>query len=219
MLGYISARYGAQPGPGTCVLRTDDLSQPTHWRAWGGNPPGFNVPLADPYGSGFDPAAHACLPVSPNTLSSVVRTVVWNSTSRSSWQSGRSAGTAVYSLSDDGVNWSEQQPLARAETPSGACQEILNYPVVVDPADPAATGAGGPASEPPVTPNFDHPGRSSYLYFTRQNRTAPDCAQSTNRDLVRVPIQLQQRRTTLEEGLLGGDYGYRRQDCHRGLAR
>jgi hypothetical protein len=121
---------------------------------------------------------------------------------------GALGGSAVFSLSDDGVNWSEQQLLSAPETPVGGCQEILNYPVLLDPTDPAATGSSLPAAEPVVTPNFDHPGRSSYLYFTRQNRVAPGCAQSVNRDLVRIPIQLQQRRATLEEGLLGGDYGY-----------
>ena len=43
------------------------------WRAWGGNPPSFNVPMIDPYGGGFDPAEHTCTPVAPNTLTSVVR--------------------------------------------------------------------------------------------------------------------------------------------------
>ena len=208
MLGFISGRYGAQLGPGTCVLRTDDLSQVDHWRAWGGYPVGFNVSLVDPYGPAFDPAQHACLPIARNTLTSIVRTVVWNRYLKKFMAIGSSGEDAVYSFSDDLINWSEQQPLASVETPSGACQEILHYPAVVDPADPAASGAGGAASEPPVTPNFDHPGRSSYLYFTRQNRTTPDCAQTTNRDLVRVPIRLQQRRTTLEEGLVGGDYGF-----------
>ena len=208
LMGYISARYNAQPGPGNCLLRTDDLAQPSHYLAWGGNPPGFNIPMTDPYGSGFDPAAHACSPVSPNTLSSVVRLIGWNRYLEKFMAIGAIGGTAVFSLSDDGVNWSEQQLLAAPETPPGECSEILNYPVLMDPTDPAATGASGPAIEPPVTPNFDHPGRTGQLYFTRQNRTAPGCAQSTNRDLVRIPIQLQQRRTTLEEGLLGGDYGY-----------
>ena len=121
---------------------------------------------------------------------------------------GALGGTAVFSLSDDGVNWSEQQLLAAPETTPGGCPERLSYPAILDPSDPAATGASGPLTEPPVTPNFDHPGRSGYLYFIRQNRTAPECAQSIDRDLVRIPVQLQQRRTTLEEGLLGGDYGY-----------
>jgi hypothetical protein len=208
MLGYISARYNAQPGPGNCLLRTTDLSDPTSWRAWGGTPPGFNIPMTDPYGGGFDPAAHACTPVSPSTLSSVVRLVVWNRYLEKFMAVGTLGGTAVFSLSDDGVNWTEQQLLAAPETPAGGCLEILHYPVLMDPSDPAASGAAGPVTEPEVTPNFDHPGRSSYLYFTRQNRIAPGCAQSTNRDLVRIPVQLQQRRTTLEEGLLGGDYGY-----------
>ena len=36
VLGYVSKAYNAQRGPGNCLLRTDDLSDPTRWRAWGG---------------------------------------------------------------------------------------------------------------------------------------------------------------------------------------
>jgi hypothetical protein len=207
LLSLISSGYGAQQY-GTCVLRTHDLSQPTAWRAWGGSPQGWNVPLVDPYSGSFNPADHVCQPVSPWTITFLApRALVWNRYLEKFMAVFSGLGAVRYSLSDDLTNWSQPQLLVQPETPPGECAQGAGYPTLLDPGDPAKDGFDATV-EPPVTPNFDHPGRHPYLYMARANHAADCAAYTPDRDLVRVPLRLAQRRATLKNGLIDPITGY-----------
>jgi hypothetical protein len=210
MLSQISEPHGAQQY-GVCVLRTNDLSDPDSWRAWGGYQPGWNVDLVNPYPSApANPGDHVCKPVSPATLTTMnPRDLLWNRYLNKFMVIGNNGGL-MYSLSDDLINWSEQQVLmTNGPTAPGACTEGGSYGTLLDKTDPANPGNPSPilADEPVVTPNLDHPGRNPYLFFTRPNTGA--CQQVTlDRDIVRVPIRLEQRRSILDGGITGTDDSY-----------
>ena len=73
------------------------------------------------------------LPVARNTLTSVARIVVWNRYLEKFMAIGSLGEDAVFSFSDDLLNWSEQQLLAAVETPSRRL-----------PGDPSLPDAGRP---------------------------------------------------------------------------
>jgi hypothetical protein len=59
---------------GACILRTNDLTDPTSWRAWDRRSGGFTAQLAvNPYLSPVaDPSAHVCTPVTNMTYISLL---------------------------------------------------------------------------------------------------------------------------------------------------
>ena len=230
MLSTISSPVldGSVQKAGVCVLRTADLSNPQSWRAWGGSPPGWQVQLVDPYGPSVNPADHVCTPVSGRTLKTLfARSITWNTYLKKFMLIGTDGGASdklvKYSLSDDLVNWSHLQPLVdpdASQQPTECDEAGAGYPALLDHQDPAANATGetsGVNGEPPVTPNFDHPGRRPHLYFTRFNQVPtnepPDLqcktgGDNSDRDLARIPLQLEQRRATLLNGLIDPEYGF-----------
>jgi hypothetical protein len=82
-----------------------------------------------------------------------------------------------YSFSDDLVTWSQRRLLLAAQLPwTVRCngQRPIAYPAALDPAS--------------TSRNFETTGNRFYLYFTRFNG---GCELTSDRDLVRVPIQLE----------------------------
>ena len=200
---------------GVCIMQADTLgADPGAWRPWDGTSvPGTGPALRrtwlNPYTNPVDPAdkaaltPHTCAIASPSTLASFTpRSLTFNQF-LGKWMlvgTGSAGPRGIYySLSDDLVSWSAQEPL----------MTIPDTPIATDPASQAnCTGAGDPhwpayayssildPSDPSV--NFDHPGRTPYLYMTRFNRVSwvppaagvPSgiCVPDGSRDLVRVPI-------------------------------
>jgi len=186
--GYYYARFGAYTPPPTsgslCVMRTQTLSDPSSWLAWDGN--AFALQMTDPY---TNPPTSFCA----NNPANV--TVPWESLTFNTYlnkfmmlglDSDYSGGTPVncgfhFALSPDMVNWSAQQLIAPAYVPApsqcqapnaGGLAGSFAYASIIDPND--------------TTTNFEAPGRTAYIYYTRFNDN------TENRDLVRVPVLITQ---------------------------
>jgi hypothetical protein len=205
---------------GICVFRTtrQGLADPTSWRAWGGTAPkDYKVQMIDPYQSTDSPANHVCDPVSPGNLNMSPRSLTYNTYLQKYMLVGGSNGNVYYSLSDDLINWSDTQLLAKG-TAGGTCppeDPLGGYPSILDPNDPAkdSTPDNPNILFPQGNPNFDHPSRSPYLYNVRNNlnRSQSGCPHAAdNVSLVRVPIRFAQQQATLEGsgGLTDPNTGY-----------
>jgi len=173
---------------GACLMRTKTLADPSSWRAWDGS--GFDLHLASPYVTGT--ATEACdflqMPDGPlmDTVSSLTYNTyldrymavgIWGD-----WVDGKLVCGVYLSLSFDLIHWSHIQLITKAlswcesdPTTPGLLETVqIGYPSIIDHAD--------------STTNFERPGRTPYLYYTRFNDGGLD------RDLVRVPLTF-----TLEE--------------------
>ncbi len=167
----------AQKG-GTCLYRSDDVSDPTHWRAWDGN--GFNVVVnATAYrDANIDPRQHICTPVFKNDPSSWTYNTVLNQYIAVVGINEGGEGFG-YVFSNDMIHWSEPQLLMqttlKAYQASRRGSNVVGqtYPSIID---PQSAGL-----------NFEYSGSNPYLYFTRFN---PKAGNWHNRDLIRVPLQV-----------------------------
>jgi hypothetical protein len=163
---------------GACVMRTRTLNDPASWRAWDGN--GFDLALTSPYVTGSQ--SSVCYFVANQltdnlTYNTYLDRYMLLSTAIIDADGQQECGILL-SLSLDLIHWSEAQLLAPAQlvwcemdpqTPGLLDPEIIAYPTIIDHED--------------STINFERPGRTAYLYYTRFNGgIGPD------RDLVRVPV-------------------------------
>jgi hypothetical protein len=181
--------HGAQEW-GICLMRTANLADPTSWRAWDGT--GFGVRFINPYLEPNEPpSAHVCQVLSPGllpynnsslTYSTYLQKYVFVGVSEKVDPStGATVGGFYYSLSDDLINWSEQQLLMEGVlTWRHRCgnEDPVLYPALLDPSSPDR--------------NFETVDRRPYLYFTRYNYQYWDpgtCWMSLDRDLLRIPIE------------------------------
>jgi hypothetical protein len=175
---------------GACSMRTTSLGDPASWRAWNGS--SFSLPLTSPYVAGSDVPACEFLDTPDGELMHVVASLTYNTYldrymavgEWGQWVDSQTLICGFYlSLSTDLIHWSDIQLLARAKT---GCEDTggpgappmlepvrVQYPSIIDHAD--------------NTTNFERPGRTPYLYYTRHNA-------GLDRDLVRVPLTF-----TLEE--------------------
>jgi hypothetical protein len=168
---------------GLCAMRTKTLDDPASWRAWDGS--GFNQPLTSPYVAGGD--VPECESV--ETTSGGARGLTYNTylerymlvDEHVSWETGEEVCGFTFSTSLDLIHWSEHQLITPArigcdtdDTTPGQLEPVRTYyPSIIDHED--------------STTNFERPGRTPYLYYTRHNG-------GLDRDLVRVPLTF-----TLEE--------------------
>jgi hypothetical protein len=209
--------------PGICVMRTDQLGDPGSWLGWGFRSDSpqlrFQNSFINPYVLTTEPAEkHTCQP----TGGVGARSLTYNTYLKKYMLLSSYGGSAppdpgtYYQLSDDLINWSQPQLLMKSQavpTDQGGCTEPepISYPSFLDPDDPART------SEPAINPNgwrnFDHPGRTPYVYFTQGKRDpSSTCkirqitAGGTTRsdiDLARLRIDLRnQRQADLENGVV-----------------
>lgn len=161
-----------------CVMRTQTLDDPGSWRAWDGT--GFNLQMTSPY---TGPAPALCGAVAGNYVSQL--TLTYNTYLEKYLVIGGSAqgGPAesvcgfFYSLSSDLIHWSPLRLVREAHVPWWSQCLVsptiaATYPSFIDPND--------------ATENFERPGQTPYLYYTRFND------QSLDRDLVRVPVTITQ---------------------------
>lgn len=183
--------HGAQKS-GICLLRTDNLDDPTTWRAWDGS--GFGASFINPYvDTVADPAAHVCEPVSSATSGPLrgleLYGLVYNTyiNAYMAWgaamkdPTGKIAGF-YYSLSNDLMHWTEPTLLMKAEIPmvSHVCgdPDPVRDASLIDPTTP--------------TRSFETIGRNPYLYMTRFNYFydgSGNCSMTLDRDLIRIPIE------------------------------
>jgi hypothetical protein len=170
---------------GVCAMRTKTLDNPASWRAWDGS--GFNLPLTSPYVAGGD--VPECESV--ETTSGGARGLTYNTylerymlvDEHVSWETGEEVCGFTFSTSLDLIRWSEHQLITPArigcdtdDTTPGQLEKVRTYyPSIIDHED--------------STINFERPGRTPYLYYTRNNQGF-----WLDRDLVRVPLTF-----TLEE--------------------
>ncbi|MFQ5651666.1 MAG: FlgD immunoglobulin-like domain containing protein [bacterium] len=162
---------------GVTTMRTQDLSDPTSWRAWDGT--GYTVQFVNPYTeTGLDPANHIVQPIGNGNIEKMQGSLSW-STYFNKWlvvggaQKGGVWGF-YYSISDDLINWVTRKIIMTGNlliNPKHATgEDVLAYPSVIDHAD--------------TTRNFEQIGQEAYLYFTRIHPTS-----LYDRDLVRIPIR------------------------------
>lgn len=152
----------------SCLLRTEDLADPTAWRAWNGT--AFSLPAVDPYVTAD--VAPACAPIAPAPISGLT----WHPELElfiavgGFAQFGQDGQYAL--VSPDLFSWSQPifiQPAAfvfNSDTPP-----FEPYATLIDHASAAAS--------------FDTIGNTPHLYFTRINDPI-----TLDFDVVRVPLEI-----------------------------
>jgi hypothetical protein len=130
--------------PGVCIMRTGDITDPSSWRAWGGET--FNVSFASPYtlAPGTE-ADHIC--VVTNLPNCPLGSMVWSNylgqyvaTMDCSLQSGSQFYLAT---SDDMITWSAAQPLySGKDLPQNVSKVVtsMTYPAFIDPVEASREG-------------------------------------------------------------------------------
>lgn len=162
---------------GTCVMRTRTLDRPDSWRAWDGKT--FSHQFLDPYRASPAPD-HFCKPLA-NTwqFSRVVYSTHlrrWVATGMAT-PDGPARGVFFYATSKDLVNWSPITRLLEVElVGTFDCSDAnpVAYPALIDPTSPSRT--------------FQTIGHTAYLYYTQFNYV--NCRMTLDRDLVRVPVEI-----------------------------
>ena len=152
----------------SCLLRTENLADPTAWRAWDGE--GFNIAAVDAYATSED--GTGCAKVAPAPISGLV------------WSPDLEVFLAVGGFTQFGVNghyllvsrdlftWSHPVFIAPAEfTYSADNPPFKPYVTLIDHDSSAAS--------------FDTVGSTPYLYFTRMNDPL-----ALDFDLMRVQLSI-----------------------------
>ena len=154
-----------------CLMRTDTLNDPASWRAWDGT--GFNDHMESPYVTG-NPAVPTCAPLNVGGASLTYNSYLGQYMAVDN--GGDPCGIYLW-LSPDLIHWGRPQLITQARW--WGCENVsqtplepgwAQYTAIIDHADP--------------TPNFERPGRTPYLYYTRFNEGG-----GLDRDLVRVPLK------------------------------
>jgi hypothetical protein len=168
-----------------CVMRTDNLDDPSSWRYWDGN--GFNGQFVNPYIEAVDANPPTCArPADPDLAAGLVESVTYNTVLEKYIAVGMSAHPTTtperlmwgiyYSVSDDLLDWSRRRLLLEvpmvASVADPGSELIYAYPVLIDPDSPSI--------------NFDTNDDELYLYVSKFNFGGG----SLDRDLVRYPLQL-----------------------------
>ena len=188
--GYYYSMFFAIPLPdepaarGTCLMRTDNLSDPQSWRAWDGND--FTITMPSPYDTQGNPAPTGkphCSFVSPETISDLNGSLTFNSylgkyilvgSGVSSVNRALTCGT-YFALSDNLINWSKPQLMMAGKLPYPPCSTDGNpngsiiYPSLIDHKDTSI--------------NFVNTGQTFYLYYVLWN-------DGLDRDLIRISVKL-----------------------------
>lgn len=156
----------------SCLLRTENLADPTAWRAWDGE--GFNLAAVDAYTS--SESATGCAKVAPAPISGLV------------WNPEHEIFIAVGGFTQFGVNGHYLL----------ASRDLLSWshPVLIAPAE-FTYSADNPPFKPYATlidhdssaASFDTIGSTPYLYFTLMNDPM-----ALDFDLIRVQLSITSNR-------------------------
>ncbi|KAB0266616.1 hypothetical protein [Microvirga brassicacearum] len=187
---FIFADHYKAQRRGNCLIRTQNLADPSSWRAWDGE--GFGASFIDPFrDSNADPEAHVCAPVAPATFGRMIGGMVKRRGGdevlavfgdRRKGEGGQVEEGIFAATSRDLVKWSKPSLVMKAELLwDKSCDEphAYFYPSLID---PRAT-----------TFSFEDFGDSGFLYLTRYQ--LKDCKVTWDRDLVRVPVTLKPSRS------------------------
>jgi hypothetical protein len=168
----------------TCLMRTDDLSDPSSWRHW--TPGGFTGQFADPFRDDLNALRISeCLPISFDAVAQMYEGITWNTslgqyiligTSNDPQRDPNPFGF-YYAISEDLTAWPRRQPLLEARLPWRATgqQTTYLYPTLID--------------HDSDSRNFETTGDTAYLYYTRLNFGSGNL----DRDLMRVPVAIHGR--------------------------
>lgn len=160
----------AKNGPqGTCVIRTQTLSDPTSWRAWDGS--AFNLQMIDPYTGPPSPLCTSVLSPALGQPTLTYNTYLAKYMIVGGSQGGNICG-AAYSLSSDLIHWSAPQLLRTAAQCQSGVNVVDVYFSLIDHSDSSV--------------NFETADSALYLYYTRFNTGLG----TLDRDLVRVPMSI-----------------------------
>jgi hypothetical protein len=168
-----------------CLMRTDDLTDPTSWRFWDGS--SFAGQFVDPYlNPPANPNEHICaaMDLEGATIGATMNESITYNTYLERYVlvglsadhlGGREVWGIYYSFSDDLLHWTRRKLLAEMPLPwtvanAGSDMSIL-YPSLLDPDSQAR--------------NFETSGKTGYLYFTRNNHGHG----SLDRDMIRVAVE------------------------------
>jgi hypothetical protein len=194
--GYYHAFFWAEAEGeqrrGACLMRTPQLADPGAWRAWDGHD--FTVRFIDAYAEPTtDGTRHSCAPVAEGRLTSSVssltldrasgRYIALMATERP--VPGDGAVTGIFAAgSTDLVHWSEPRLVWRAGLlfKYRCGDDVVFYPSLLDPISPSR--------------NFEDAGERAYIYFTDLHLQS--CHIDTDRDLVRVPVDIRWTHAGLE---------------------
>jgi hypothetical protein len=190
---------------GMCVVRTNNLETTSPWTVFAGLR-GY-IGLVNPYPTQpSDPTQYACTPVSSSSLAFGVRSLTYNTYlgkymavgtgAKTNPASGATVNGVYYSLSDDLINWTDSQLLLETT----ACEPSVIYPSILDPQDDAAAATGS------QNPNFDHPKRTPYVYFTRGLKDGS--CNGAGGDLARLGIKFEQRQANMDGNMVDPDRGF-----------
>ena len=150
--------------PGICMMRSNNLVEPTSWRAWNGS--AFSVRFVSPYT--MEPGQesnHICtilkdLPSDNCAAFGLVWSAYLEKYVMTLGCSGfQSNATFFISTSDDLVHWDEPTPFySKRSLPPHVANKVVavNYPVFIDPSAPIAFH----------DKNFFTIGKEAYLYFS-----------------------------------------------------
>jgi hypothetical protein len=181
-----------------CLIRTQNLADPTSWRAFDGfdeqGNPTFNMSFVNPYFSSDPPDAHRCRSVDYPNIERMSNSITYNTYLNKylligySVPRGKDSDGFYYSVSDDLVHWSLEQKIAGLP-PSDQAYELSCQPANVDPVfypsllDPTSSSR-----------SFETSADRPYLYFTLTHYIHnPDgsCGGSVpDRDIVRFPLEI-----------------------------
>ncbi len=175
---------------GNCLIRTQNLDDPSSWRAWNGRD--FSVRFIDPFrDTAGDPEAHVCTPVASHVINRMIGGLVTHRASgtviavfgdKRQLPDGRQVEGIFASTSADLLNWSEPSLVMEAELLwdlTCGDKEAFFYPSLIDP--------------DAETPSFEDFGDRGYLYLARYQNFR-NCKVTWDRDLVRLPVTLQRIR-------------------------
>jgi len=138
------SEYGTQE-QWVCLMRTDDLSQPSGWRFWDGA--AFEGRFADPYGDEIsEPGGYICPPIDRENIGHALNESITFNTYlnryvlvgiSADWLEEREVWGFYYAFSDDLVHWSRRKLLIEIELPwtvdfPGSDLSHL-YPSLLDP--------------------------------------------------------------------------------------
>jgi hypothetical protein len=162
---------------GSCVMRTNTLSDPASWRAWDGA--AYTIAMPSPYAAGATgTACHIVIPGGIDgslTYNTYLQRYLYVGATGAIVDGALTCGF-LYATSQDLVTWSPPRVLKTAPVPFPPCppgpnQGREHYPSLIDHADTSI--------------NFENTGRTPHLYYMRYNDNALD------RDLLRVPVTIE----------------------------
>lgn len=179
---FANMAYYADDKQGVCLMRTQNLSDPTSWRFWDGK--GFDGQFVNPYTTTPDkPESHVCPALEWDDIgASLNDSITYNTYLNRYVLVGLSADTIggreiwgiYYSFSDDLIHWTRRKLLREIILPWTAKKNtdvMYLYPSLLDPASESR--------------NFETTGKTAYLYYTRHNFGQG----SLDRDLIRVAVE------------------------------